>query len=111
MVVASHGIESPYPVFCYGSRGALELWELEWVSFVCLESRFTAEPTEREERARLLEAVSENGFIDNYSGFRVSSTGNSRFRIHNATIWNVATGDGQIVGQAVMFPRKSIEQM
>ena len=38
-------------------------------------SRLTAEPVAREERARLLDEVTRNGFIANYAGVRISSRG------------------------------------
>jgi len=96
--VASHE-GSTDPVLTYGNRCALELFEMEWEEFVKTPSRFTAEEPHREERQRLLAAVSEKGFIYDYSGVRISAKGR-RFRIWNAMIWNVA-GTG---GQAAMFP-------
>ncbi len=90
--VASHdGAEDP--VLNYGNRCALELFEMNWDDFVKTPSRFTAEEPNREERQRLLEAVSEKGFIDDYSGVRISSKG-KRFRILKATVWNLS-GRGQ----------------
>lgn len=82
------------PVLTYGNRSALQLFEMAWEDFVKTPSRFTAEAPNREERQRLLTAVSENGFIDDYSGVRISAKG-KRFRIHQATVWNVAASGGQ----------------
>ncbi len=65
-------------------------------------SRLSAEPMEREQRARLLEQVKRHGFIDTYSGIRISATGR-RFRIRSATVWNVIDVHGAPAGQAVMF--------
>jgi len=91
--VASHdGADDP--VLTYGNRCALELFEMDWEDFVKTPSRFTAEAPNREERQRLLTAVSEKGFIDDYSGVRISVTGR-RFWIREATVWNVATKNGQ----------------
>lgn len=94
--VASHDGGSD-PVLTYGNRCALELFEMEWEDFVGTPSRFTAEEPNREERQRLLTAVSENGFIDNYSGVRISAKGR-RFRIRKATVWNLFSK-----GQAATF--------
>jgi hypothetical protein len=100
-VIVAHGTE-PDPVLCYGNRTALDLWEMPWERFTATPSRFTAEPPSRDERARFLAAVAERGFIDDYSGIRISSTGR-RFRIHRATVWNVLDESGAPAGQAATF--------
>ena len=100
-VVVSHGTQLD-PVLSYGNRAALELWGMSWEEFIQTPSRFTAEQPEREERARLLEAVSTHGFIDNYSGVRISKSGR-RFRIERAIVWNVLNGNGERAGQAATF--------
>jgi len=46
--------------------------------------------------------VRENGFIDDYSGIRISSTGR-RFHIRQAIVWNVLDEDGRYAGQAATF--------
>ncbi len=103
LVLVSHGTEAD-PVLNYGNRTALKLWELDWAAFTRLPSRFTAEAPNREERARLLAAVTQHGFIDDYSGVRIASTGR-RFRIDRATVWNLVGIDGSRLGQAAMFDR------
>jgi len=100
-VVASHG-SGEDPVFNYANRAALTLFETGWPDFVGMPSRLSAEPMERAQRAQLLASVSRRGFIDNYSGIRISATGR-RFRIHRATVWNVMDASGAPAGQAVMF--------
>jgi hypothetical protein len=100
-VVVSHGTEAD-PVLNYGNRAALTLWEMPWEEFTRTPSRFTAEAPNREERARLLAEVTRNGFIDNYSGVRISKSGR-RFRIARATVWNLLDADGAPCGQAAMF--------
>lgn len=100
-VVVSHGTE-PDPVLNYGNAAALTLWEMNWDDLTRTPSRFTAEAPEREERARLLAEVRHNGFIDNYSGIRISKTGR-RFRIEAATVWNLVNAQGQPAGQAATF--------
>ena len=92
------------PVFNFGNRTALELFELSWEKFTKLHSRESAEPVNREERARLLKRVTENGFIDDYRGIRISSTG-KRFEIRDATVWNVVDNDGIYRGQAAYFDK------
>ena len=57
---------------------------------------------EREERARFMQAVGERGYVDDYTGVRISSTG-KRFYILQATVWNVTDENGVIHGQAATF--------
>jgi hypothetical protein len=99
--VVSHGVDSD-PVFNYGNCTALQLFELSWQQFVKLPSRRSAEPLERSERERLLAAVSTQGYIDDYNGVRISATG-TRFRIEQATVWNLVDEDGLHCGQAACF--------
>jgi hypothetical protein len=100
-VLVSHGTEID-PVLNYGNRAALRLWEMSWEELTQTPSRFTAEAPKREERARLLEAVTSHGFIDNYSGVRISKSGR-RFQIARATVWNLLNESGTGCGQAAMF--------
>jgi len=102
-VLVSHDTE-PDPVLNYGNRTAQVLWEMPWAELTRTPSRLTAEAPNREERARLLAAVAQRGFIDDYSGVRISKTGR-RFRITRATVWNLLTPDGRPCGQAAMFDR------
>jgi hypothetical protein len=102
-VLVSHGTEAD-PVLNYGNAAALSLWEMPWEELTRTPSRLTAEAPNREERARLLGIVSQRGFIDDYSGVRISKSGR-RFKISNATVWNLVSEDGEPRGQAAMFDR------
>jgi hypothetical protein len=102
-VVISHGTETD-PILNYGNRTALRLWELSWEAFTRTPSRRTAEAQSREDRARLLAEVTCKGFIENYGGVRISSTGR-RFRIEQATVWNLLDEDDRYCGQAATFTR------
>ena len=102
-VVASHGTE-PDPVLNYGNQVALDLWEMRWEQFTQTSSRLTAEPENREERARMLEQAAAHGFIDDYRGIRISGTGR-RFLVEQATVWNIVDGEGQKRGQAATFSK------
>lgn len=99
--LVSHGTEED-PVFNFGNHTALELFELPWEEFIRLPSRKSAEPVNRAERKRLLDRVTRHGYIDDYSGVRVSSTGR-RFMIHRATVWNMVDEMGKYHGQAAVF--------
>lgn len=102
-VLVAHGTE-PDPVLNYGNRAALDLWEMDWETLIQTPSRLTAEPLEREERARLLAEVTRDGFTSHYAGIRISSSGR-RFRIAGATVWNVQDTSGHPAGQAATFER------
>lgn len=99
--VVAHGTQAD-PIFFYGNRLALELFEMDFAAFTALPSRYSAEPLAREERAALLERVTRDGYIDDYAGIRISSSGR-RFRIENATVWNLIDADGVYRGQAATF--------
>ena len=93
-VVVSHRTEDD-PVLNYGNAAALALWDTSW-------EELTAEAPERSERERLLAAVARDGFIDDYAGVRISRSGR-RFRIRQATVWNLLDARGERCGQAATF--------
>jgi hypothetical protein len=103
MIVVSHGGEAD-PILNYGNRAALELWEMNVENFIATPSRLTAEPEQREARARFLEEAERKGFVTGYEGVRISSSGR-RFRISGATVWSVRGSDGEVVGQGATFSR------
>lgn len=100
-VVVSHGTETD-PLLNYGNEAALALWQMPLARFLGTPSRQTAEPVHRDERADLLRRTREHGFIDDYSGIRITSTG-VRFKIHRATVWNVVNDQNAYIGQAAAF--------
>jgi len=100
-VLVAHGTEAD-PVLNYGNATALTLWEMSWEELTRTPSRLTAEAPNREERARLLATVAQHGFIGDYSGIRISKNGR-RFRIAQATVWNLLTPEGLPCGQAALF--------
>lgn len=101
--VVSHDAAAD-PVFNYGNRKALELFEMGWKDFTRLPSRLSTEPLNQAERNRLLETVRGQGFINDYQGVRISATGR-RFRIEHAVVWNLSKPDGSFYGQAACFSR------
>lgn len=100
-VLATAGIQED-PILNYGNQKALELWQMDWSAFTNTPGRETAEPMEREARDHFLVTVKKQGFIDNYAGIRVSSTG-KRFEIQQATVWNLIDEKGIYAGQAAAF--------
>lgn len=102
-VVVSHGTEAD-PILNYGNAAALALWEMDLATLTRTPSRLTAEPVHRDERARLLERTRRDGYVDDYAGIRISSTGR-RFRIEQAIVWNLVDAAGMHRGQAATFDR------
>jgi hypothetical protein len=100
-IVVSHGTEAD-PILNYGNAVALKLWEMTWDELTQTPSRLTAEPMHRDERARLLARTREHGFVDDYSGIRISKSG-KRFRIEQAIVWNLVDSAGNHRGQAATF--------
>ena len=52
----------------------------------------------------MLASITERGFIDDYSGIRISTKGR-RFYIDQAVIWTLRNADGHTVGQAATFAK------
>jgi MEKHLA domain len=101
-VLVSHGTQ-PEPIFNYGNQTALQLWSLSWEEFIQTPSAASAEPVAREERAIMLRQAKEQGYIENYTGVRISSQG-KRFLIKQVTLWNLTDESGQQCGQAATYP-------
>jgi hypothetical protein len=99
--VLAHDTE-PDPVFVYANRTAQACFEYGWDEFVTLPSRLSAEAPNREERQRLLDAVSRDGFISDYRGMRIAASGR-RFWIEGGTVWQLIDEAGTPRGQAAMF--------
>jgi hypothetical protein len=101
--IVSHGIEAD-PVFCYANAAALALWEMDWGDFTRLPSRLSAEPTTdiQSDRNTLLKEALTKGWVDNYSGIRISRSGR-RFEIRNTVLWNVIDADEVRHGQAAFI--------
>ncbi|AFZ53054.1 MEKHLA domain-containing protein [Cyanobacterium aponinum] len=100
-VVLSHN-NKPDPIYNYGNQQALDLWEMNWQQLIQTPSRNTTEPISREEREALLKEANLKGYITNYGGVRVSSTG-KRYLIQDITLWNLFDSNGEYCGQAATF--------
>lgn len=93
------------PCFTYANLAAQKLFEMSWSEIVGLPSRLSAEPLAQAERERLLQRVTAQGYIDDYSGVRIARSGR-RFTIRQATVWNLVNQDGAMLGQAACFKVK-----
>jgi hypothetical protein len=101
IALLSDGLEAS-PVFNYGNLTVQRLFETDWDHFITIVSRNSAEVVHQEERERLRGQVTQKGFIDNYRGIRISSTGR-RFWIENAVVWVVRDRSEKILGKAATF--------
>ena len=105
LAILAHGTEAD-PRFFFGNRAALARFGMTAAQFIGLPSRLSAEAPLREERQALLDRVSRDGFIADYAGVRIAADG-TRFRIEQATVWNLVDADGGVHGQAAAFSRWS----
>ena len=102
--IVAHGTEDD-PIFFYGNRLALQLFEMSFDEFARLPSRLSAEPLAQEARVKLLDKVMQQGYVDNYSGMRIAKSG-KRFMITDTTVWNLVDEKGLHHGQAAVFVRQ-----
>jgi PAS domain S-box-containing protein len=99
--VLAHNTE-PDPKFVYANRAAQRCFEYDWDEIIGLPSRLSAPAPDRDERQRLLDAVTKDGFIGNYRGLRIAKSGR-RFWIEHAVVWQLIDENGHLHGQAAMF--------
>jgi len=90
------------PIFQYSNKKGLELFEMSWGEFTKLNSKYSAEPQNRNAREQMLKEVLTKGYADNYCGVRISKTGR-RFHINSATVWNIIDNENKKQGQAAVF--------
>ncbi len=102
-VVLSHGTQAD-PLLDYANAAALALWEMPLEQLIGMPSRQTAEPINQEARERFLQQSRQRGFATGYEGVRIAASGR-RFRIEDATLWNLADAEGRAAGQAATFAR------
>jgi hypothetical protein len=100
-VLLSHNTDAE-PLFNYANLQGLRLFELNWQALIALPSRASAEAINQAAREKLMTQVTEQGFIKNYAGIRISKTG-KRFEIRHAIIWNLIDSTGLYQGQAAYF--------
>lgn len=99
--VVAHNTDAD-PRFIYANKTAQACFEYPWDEFTQLQSRFSAEEPNRFERQRLLDSVTQNGFVTGYNGVRISRSGR-RFCIQNGVVWQLMNDIGMTFGQAAVF--------
>lgn len=105
MVVFSHGTEVD-PIYNYGSRLGLELWERTWEELLQMPSRQSAEPAAQvqAERNELLASSRSYGFKTGFSGVRITKSG-KRVRIEDVKLWDLLDPVGNYRGQAAVYSK------
>ena len=103
--LVSHGIQAD-PIFRWANPAALSLWEMDWDSFTKLPSRLSAQDdlAIQTDRSRYLAEAATRGWVADYQGIRVSSSGR-RFRIADTILWTVTDAAGLRHGQAALIGR------
>lgn len=91
------------PRFVYANLTAQRCFEYSWDEFTGMPSRLSAEAPDRADRQRFMDAVQRQGFVSDYGGMRIAKSGR-RFRIEQATVWNLLGRDGIRYGQAALVP-------
>jgi hypothetical protein len=92
------------PRFIYANRAVQACFEYNWDEITALPSRLSAEAPNREERQRLLDTVTRQGFATGYRGLRIAKSGR-RFWIVDGVVWQLIDADGVAHGQAATFSR------
>jgi hypothetical protein len=100
-VLLAHNGESD-PRFIYANSTAQRCFGYSWNEFMGLQSRRSADSSDQPERQRLLDAVSQNGFVRGYRGVRVGKSGH-RFTIEGGIVWQLLDTAGVSHGQAATF--------
>lgn len=92
------------PRFIYANKTAQRCFEYSWNELVGMHSRLSAEQPARDERQRLLDIVTRDGFVTDYRGVRIAKSGR-RFWILDGTVWQLSDKHGLHRGQAAMFTK------
>lgn len=103
--VLAHNTDAD-PRFIYANVTAQRLFGYPWSEFVRLPSRLSAKAPNRKERQRLLDAVSKNGFVNNYRGVRTTRAARE-FWMEDGVVWQLVDESGKLRGQAAAFSKWS----
>ncbi|GFR40424.1 hypothetical protein Agub_g998 [Astrephomene gubernaculifera] len=99
------------PIYIYGNRAALELFETSWEELLATPSRKSAaeeDAAAQQDRNGLLERAAQCGYVTGYEGWRVSK-GGRRFKIREVTLFNIMDREGTKLGQAAVFDQYELE--
>ncbi|EFJ51975.1 hypothetical protein VOLCADRAFT_87027 [Volvox carteri f. nagariensis] len=98
------------PIYTYGNRAALDLFEVTWDELLQTPSRKSAadDPDAQKDRNGLLDRAAETGVVSGFEVWRVSKSGR-RFKIKDGTLFNIIDREGNKLGQAAVFHRYELE--
>ncbi|KAG2448270.1 hypothetical protein HYH02_006854 [Chlamydomonas schloesseri] len=98
------------PIYIYGNRAALDLFEKSWDELLEMPSRLSApvEDSAQTDRNGLLEQAAKAGHVSGYEAWRVSASGR-RFKIKDVTLFNLMDRSGTKMGQAAVFSQYETE--
>ncbi|ANV84508.1 MEKHLA domain-containing protein [Picosynechococcus sp. PCC 7003] len=104
-VVFSHGTEAD-PIYNYGSRLGLELWERTWEELTQMPSRQSAAAEEQAQQERYAALVDSRnyGCKRDFSAVRVTKSGRP-VRIENVKLYDLLDASGEYRGQAAVFSK------
>jgi hypothetical protein len=92
------------PKFVYANQMALSLFECEWSEIIGTPSRNSAAPEKeiQDERSALLSKALEDGYVDEYQGWRKSFKG-TPFKVSHTTVFNIESPSGDAMGQGAVL--------
>ncbi|MCL4640085.1 MAG: MEKHLA domain-containing protein [Olivibacter sp.] len=99
--ILAHKAETP-PRFIYSNNYALSCFNYTEAEIIGLPSYKSAAEQDREERERLLQAVTKNGIAYNYAGSRIDKYGHV-FQIYDGIVWQLFDEAQDHWGQAALF--------
>jgi len=97
----AHSAEAD-PCFIYANRSAQRVFGYSMSELLRLPSRLSASREDRADRDAFLRALKECGIVHGFSGMRVAK-GGTRFRIHDASVWELHDAHGRRWGQAALY--------
>lgn len=96
------------PVFSYANRAALDLFEAEWDDLVGQSSSISADADAQEDRSNALGKALEGGKAEDVTGWR-RSLKSTRFQIKGATVFNISSPTGEVLGQGAKIGQWEFE--
>eukprot|EP00980_Cylindrotheca_fusiformis_P010429 scaffold2315_cov113-Cylindrotheca_fusiformis.AAC.22 len=105
--VLSHGTQ-PDPIYNYGNRASLELFEYSLEELCRTPSRFSTVPELMGDRSKLIEEIESKGFGYIDDAIRVSAKG-KLFLISKILVWTVFDDDNHRIGLAAIYDRNSVK--
>jgi len=104
--ILSHGTQAD-PIFNYGNRASLELFEQTIEALCRTPSRRSTVPELEEDRSQLIAAIETDGHGTIEHAIRVGATG-TLFRIKRIVVWTVRDDARNRIGLAAIYDRRGV---